>query len=237
MSVPHNPKYIHHKNSSIINSMREVVFGMEDGMVSTLGAITGVALAVDDRSIILLTGFVIVAVESISMATGSYISSKSLRAIDEQKLREELEEVHNYPEEEKKELITMYTADGWSPPLAKQMAEEASRNKELFLNEMALRELHIFPNELNHPFKDGFMMGISYIIGGSIPIIPYIFGSTPQITTFSILFTFITLFGLGAAISYYSKRAWWKSGFELLLLAGFATLVGYAIGQITTWLM
>ena len=132
MHVKHNPNYIHHQKSNIIGTIREVVFGMEDGMVSTLGAITGIAAATQNYFIVLLTGFVVVAVESISMAVGSYISSKSKRAIDERKLFEEKEELRNFPAEEKEELVGMYLKDGWPKDLAAQMAEHASQNKDLF---------------------------------------------------------------------------------------------------------
>ena len=111
--------------------MRQLVFGMEDGMVSTLGSITGIAAATQNPFTTVLAGVVIVAVESISMAVGSYLSSKSVRAIDERKLDEEREELKSFPKEEEQELVGMYVHDGWPKPLAQTMASVAAKNKKL----------------------------------------------------------------------------------------------------------
>ena len=86
-------KYNHQRNTSIGSKIREVVFGMEDGMVSTLGAITGIAIGSQDHYTVILSGTIIIAVESISMSIGSYISRRSeyevnSRRIEEEKTRE-----------------------------------------------------------------------------------------------------------------------------------------------------
>lgn len=231
MPIEKNPNYLHHKSKQLGSTIREVVFGMEDGMVSTFGAITGIAAATQDHFTIVLAGLVVIAVESISMSVGSYISSKSERAIDERKLEEERTELKDFPEEEKKELIGMYVQDGWTKNLAQEMAEEASQNKQLFLKEMAYRELKVFPDQHEEPLKNGFFMGISYIIGGAIPLVAYLFLPVIQAITVSVIVTLIGLFTLGAAVAKFSARKWYKSGFEMLLLGGVAATIGYVVGQ------
>jgi len=232
MPIEYNPSYLHHIEKGRVRSVRELVFGMEDGMVSTLGAITGIAAATGNHFTVVLTGFVIIAVESISMAVGSYLSSKSVRAIEDRKLSEEKIELEKFPEEEKKELIEMYVRDGWSPLLAKQMTDEAAQNKKLFLQEMAYRELCIIPEHLEEPWKNGAVMLISYLVGGAIPLLPYLPFTIARALPISIIITFIALFGLGVFTTRHSKRAWWKAGFEMLALAGLAAVVGYAVGQV-----
>lgn len=231
MSIEHNPAYLHHIEKSGASRLRELVFGLEDGMVSTLGAITGIAAATANHFTVVLAGFVIIAVESISMAVGSYLSSKSVRAIEERKLGEEKAELEKFPEEEEDELVEMYVHDGWSGPLAKKMAAEAAQNKKLFLQEMAYRELGIIPERLEEPFKNGAVMLVSYLIGGSIPLFPYLFLAIAPALPISIIITFSALFALGVFTTRYSKRHWWEAGLEMLLLASLAALVGYAVGQ------
>lgn len=213
--------------------VRVIVFGLEDGMVSTMGAITGIAASTLNHYTILLSGFVIVAVESLSMAVGSYLSSKSERAIDERKLHEERTELKEYPREEERELVSMYVRDGWPEHLAKPMAEVASKNKELFLQEMAYRELKIIPDQLEAPLRNGLAMGISYIVGGAIALLPYLF-FTNIVTAIpvSVGVTLGGLFILGAVTTKFSKRAWWKAGLEMFALATAAALVGYVVGQV-----
>lgn len=229
-----NPSFIHHRpgvwNTSTI---REVVFGMEDGMVSTMGAITGIAAGTGNHYVVVLSGLVIISVESISMAVGSYLSNKSEKEIDERKLHEESVEIRELPEEEKIELVEMYRKDGWPAGLSNKMAEAASQDKDLFLKEMAYRELEIIPGKLASPFRNGLAMGVSYIIGGSIPLLPYLF--LPLVRSslvVSVGSTLIGLFILGVLTTKYSHRKWWKAGLEMLLLASVAGGVGFGVGQL-----
>lgn len=224
--------FIHHNKSIDGSLVREIVFGMEDGMVSTLGAITGIAAAAQNHYLVVLAGFVVISVESISMAVGSYLSNKSEKEIDERKVYEEKTELKEYPEEEKKELIAMYMSEGWPAPLAKEMTEVASKNSKLFLKEMVLRELKIIPDDMGNPLRNGIAMGISYVIGGSLPLLPYILLShISTAITVSIPLTLAGLFLLGVGTSRYSKRAWWKAGLEMLILAALAAAIGYGVGQ------
>ncbi|MBI5728505.1 MAG: VIT1/CCC1 transporter family protein [Candidatus Magasanikbacteria bacterium] len=238
MPIEHHPEYIHHqKNDRLGASMRELVFGMEDGMVSTLGAITGIAAAMKNHYAVVVSGFIIVAVESISMAVGSYLSSKSERSIDERKLEEEKTELEQFPMEEEQELVGMYVQDGWTPDLARQMAGEAARNKGLFLQEMAYRELNIIQDKMENPLRNGVIMGFSYVVGGVIPLISYFFLPLPTAIYWSIVVTLIGLFVLGVGTTKYSHRVWWRAGLEMLLLASAAAIVGYVVGQMAdAWL-
>lgn len=230
--IEYNPEYIHHQNQGSESTFRELVFGMEDGMVSTLGAITGIAAASGSQFTVILSGLVIISVESISMAVGSYLSSKSTRSIEERKLHEEKTELEKFPKDEQKELSDMYMLDGWPKELATKMAETASGNKELFLKEMAYRELGIVPEKMENPLKNGAVMWISYVLGGSIPVFAYFFIPMSSAIVVSIILTLFCLFLLGVYTSKFSKRKWWKAGFEMFALASVAAAVGFMVGQV-----
>lgn len=231
--VPKRKDFIHHNESRLLDGIREIVFGAEDGMVSTLGALTGIAIGSQNHFTVVLAGFVIVSVESLSMGIGSYLSAKSVREVNKRKLDEERMEIEEYPKEEEQELKEMYVEDGWPPKLAEEMAHTASQDKTLLLKEMACRELGI-THEEGKPLQNGFYMLISYIVGGAIPVIPYLFvSSVGGALPISIIATLIGLFALGAATTTFTKRAWWKAGLEMLALASFAALVGYAIGTLS----
>src|SRR3989344_4144292 len=100
-----NKDYIHHQKSTLTDVFKEVVFGAEDGMVSTLGSITGIAIGSNNHATGILAGIVIVSVESISMGIGSYLSNRSQEEIDQRKIMEEAEELEKFPEEEKAEIL------------------------------------------------------------------------------------------------------------------------------------
>ena len=81
----------HHK---IADSIREIIFGLEDGLVSTLGAVTGIAAGSQNTFVVILSGLVLIAVEASSMAAGSYLSSKSATAVDQASHKENGEKAH-----------------------------------------------------------------------------------------------------------------------------------------------
>ena len=232
MPIEHNPDYIHHIKNGSTATFREMIFGMEDGMVSTLGAVTGIAAASGSYFAVILAGLVIISVESISMAVGSYLSSKSARGIEERMLTEEKTELKKFPEEERRELIDMYIVDGWPPDLANTMANEAAKNKKLFLQEMAYRELGIIPAKMANPFKNGVVMLFSYMFGGSIPLVAYFFLPLNIAIIASVVFTLAGLFLLGVYAAKFSKRKWWKAGFEMFFLATIAASIGFVVGQL-----
>lgn len=233
--MQHNRKdFIHHQKTVSTATIREAVFGLEDGIVSTFGTITGIAAATQDPFTIILAGSVIIAVESISMGVGSFLSSKSEREIDQRKLAEERIELKEDPLAEKEELELMFVADGWPKGLSKDMAEAASKNKDLFLQEMAYRELKVFPDTLESPVKNAFAMLVSYIIGGSIPLFSYMLLPVRDAIPLSIGVTMFGLFFVGVITTQFTKRTWWKAGLEMLLLGGVAGTVGYFIGQLVS---
>lgn len=226
--------FIHHKKEVSTTLIREAVFGVEDGMVSTFGAMLGIATATYNPYLVILTGLVIIAVESISMGVGSFLSSRSKKAIEERKLKEEEIEVTNYPKEEKREMEELFVADGWPKTIAKTMADVACKDKTLLLREMSYRELKIFPDQLGSPVKNAFVMWGAYIIGGMIPLSAYFFFDIGRAIGVSIFITLIALFGVGAYTTKFSKRSWVKSGLEMMILASIAAFVGYMVGQLVS---
>ena len=228
----HNPDYIHHQDSKIVSAIREVVFGVEDGMVSTLGAISGIAVGSQDRFAVILAGCVIIAVESISMGIGSYISNLSDKDIKKRKLYEEKIEIEKYPVEEARELTEMYIEDGWPKNLAEEMSLIASKNKKLMLQEMAYRELNLPPQDHSHPLRNGVFMFLAYIVGGLILLLAYFFLPLSVATFLSVVVTLFGLFLLGVATTRYTKKNWIKAGLKIFVLGSVALAVGLAIGKL-----
>lgn len=228
----HRKDFVHHNDSHIANAIREIVFGVEDGMVSTLGAVTGVAVGSQNHQAVLLAGFVIIAVESISMGMGAYLSNKSESEIKERKLYEEKLEIKHFPEAEETELVEIYLADGWPKDLAVKMAKTASQNHDLMLLEMAYHELNLSPNKEVNAIRRGWFMLIAYIIGGIIPLAAYLIWPINLAIYISIIITLLGLFLLGVYVTKYTKKHWFKAGARIFILGGVALLVGLLVGNI-----
>ncbi len=225
-----NKDYIHHQKSSITNVLREVIFGMEDGMVSTLGSITGIAIGSNNQSVVILAGIVIISVESISMGIGSYLSNRSQEEMEIRKIEEEKEELKNFPEEEKEELYQIYLEDGWSTDLAQKMSEEASKKEELFLKEMTMHELKISGDGESISIKGGIFMFFAYVIGGAIPLFSYLILPIKNAIPLSIVITLIGLLFLGMGTTKFTKQPLLKSGLRVFLMGGIALIVGLVAG-------
>jgi VIT1/CCC1 family predicted Fe2+/Mn2+ transporter len=224
-----NKNYIHHQKSSFANVLREIIFGMEDGMVSTLGSITGIAIGSQDHSIVILAGIVIISVESISMGIGSYVSNISHEEMNRRKITEEKEELRDFPEEEKEELREMYLEDGWSETMATQMSLEASKNPELILKEMTMHELKITCEE-SSSVKGGIAMFFAYVAGGLVPLAAYFIFPIKTSLPLSIAVTLAGLFFLGMGTTKFTKEPVIKSSLRMLLMGGVALLVGLLAG-------
>ena len=225
-----NKDFIHHQKSSVAEVLREVVFGMEDGMVSTLGSITGIAVGSGNHFTVILAGVVIVAVESISMGIGSYLSNRSQEELEERKIQEEAHEIANYPQQEKKELFEMYLGDGWPENLAKEMTEVASQNPSMILKEMAVRELKIVTNQKSVSIKGGVYMFIAYIIGGAVPLFSYFILPISMAIPVSIAITLTGLIALGMGTTRFTKQPLLKSGLRMMIMGGIALGAGLIAG-------
>ena len=214
----------------IRNRIRDAVFGTQDGLVSTLGALTGIAAGTQSQPTVVIAGFVIVAVESLSMAAGSYLSSRSQRQYLERLLEEEWQSIQQHPEQEHEELLQMYRERGFTDEEIHIIARRLFADKRWLLEDMAHKELGIAPNRLDEPLSNAVVMGICYVLGGSVPVIPYLIWPIPVAMPLSIAATAVGLFALGSAKGRLVNQPWWASGLEMLGIAGLAAGVGYAVG-------
>jgi predicted membrane protein (TIGR00267 family) len=230
--------YLHHEfrdqtlRGKLFRSVREIVFGLEDGIVSTLGAITGIAGGTQDLFVVILAGFVIIFVESLSMAAGTYLSSKSERELEERMMAEEREEIETDPEGERQELVAFYRERGFSDPEVEMMVNRVTSNKELWLEEMAYRELGVIPHDAPTYKMDALLMGVSYIIGGIVPLTAYFFFPLAVALPVSIGASLVILFliGYGKGKLVHVNRL--RSGLEMLLVSVTAAGLGYIIGRL-----
>ena len=218
--------------SAVRHRLRDAVFGTQDGLLSTMGALTGIAAGTQNREAVVIAGCVIVAVESLSMAAGSYLSSKSQREYLERLLKEEEEEIARDPEGERKELFDMYRARGFEDAEIEIIAKRLLSDPRLLLEDMAHKELGISPQALEEPFGSAVVMGVSYVMGGFVPVLPYFFLPIPSAMPISIGGTLLCLFLFGGLKGRIVKQVWWKSGLEMLSIAGVAALVGFWIGRV-----
>jgi len=222
----------HHGIGGVRERLREAVFGTQDGLISTVGALTGIAAGTQAREPVVIAGFVIIVVESLSMAAGSYLSSKSQREYLERLLREEEEEIKRDPEGERKEIWEMYQARGYEDAEIEIIAKRLMSNPKLLLEDMAHKELGIHPNVMEDPLSNAFVMGTTYVGGGLVPVLPYLLLPLSTAIPVSVGGTFLALFLFGGLKGRLVRQSWWRSGLEMLSIAGLAALAGFFVGRL-----
>lgn len=220
-----------HKGLSGGGNLRAAVFGVNDGLISNLSLILGVAGAVSDSGVIVLTGIAGLLAGAFSMAAGEFVSVRSQREMYEYQIGLEAEELEQYPEEEAGELALIYEARGIPKETAHAMANEIITDPERALDALAREELGLNPDELGSPVGAAVSSFLSFALGALIPLFPFLLARSDAALYYSIGVTGVALFGVGSAVSLFVGRGALKGGFRMLLIGAAAGLVTYAIGH------
>ncbi|HJV32452.1 MAG TPA: VIT1/CCC1 transporter family protein [Patescibacteria group bacterium] len=226
------PQHAHNgRFSRLLDAIRELIFGLEDGLVSTMGAVAGIAAGTENGRVVILSGLVIIAVEALSMAAGSFLSNKSHRQMLEKRIADERREIEEKPEEEAEELRLMYRQRGFSEDETAILLKRITADKELWLEEMIAKELRIGAGDLEEPKSRALVMGLAYVAGGAVPLLPYLLLSVRPALAVSVAATIATLFVVGFAKGRVAGIDRWKSAWEMVLVASSAAVIAYLIGK------
>jgi len=212
--------------------IREVVFGMNDGLISTVGFIAGASGAIADNHIILLAALAAVFAGTFSMAFGGYLSSKSQVEFFKKEVAREKREIDEFPENEKQELFEIYGSKGFTPDEVRMIVDRVTKDKKLWLDVMMKEELGLVQGSFDNPWKVAGVMGISFLSGGVIPVIPYLFIKTGTPITLSVALSLLALFGLGAGKARLANRKMWVGGAEVLVIGSACAVTGYLLGSL-----
>jgi VIT1/CCC1 family predicted Fe2+/Mn2+ transporter len=214
------------------NALRAGVLGANDGLVSNLSLVMGVAGADLSPNAILIAGVAGLLAGSISMALGEWVSVQSSRELHQNQLRVEREELEEFPEEERQELVLIYQAKGMTREEAERTAERTMRDKETALNTMAREELGIDPEELGgSPWVAAGASFVLFAVGAIFPVLPYFFTEGLRAVFLSMGFSAIGLFLLGAAITLVTGKGLLYSGARQVLFGLAAAGVTFGIGR------
>lgn len=222
-----------HKHTTLnsASNLRAAVFGVNDGLVSNMSLILGIAGAHADSKFIILAGIAGLLSGACSMGAGEYISVRSQREVFEYQIAIEKQELEEYPEEEKEELSLIYQARGIPKEQADQLADIMISNPATGLDTLAREELGLNPDDLVSPIGAMLSSFIAFAIGASIPLVPFIFMKSQYNLFYSIGFTALTLFCIGAILSLFTNKSAIISGLRMLLIATAAGSLTYYIGS------
>jgi predicted membrane protein (TIGR00267 family) len=215
-----------------LERIREVVFGMQDGLVSTVAVAASIMAATAHRPIVFIAGLTTAMAGTIAMGTGSYLASKAEKDLHSAEIEKEARELATHPEEEMAELIELYQQEGLTMDEAERLAERVASDRKLWLKTLTEKELGLTPEDLASPTKDALTMGISFMLGALVPLLPYIFIGTMPVIGASIAVTVATLFVVGLVKARVTGKHPLRAGLEVMLIGTASGLLGYLIGTI-----
>ncbi len=213
--------------------IREVVFGAQDGLISTLALVTAVSVSdlAANSSIVLVAGLAGALAGMLSMATGAYLGSKAQQDVQKAEIAKEAQELEEHPGEELAELIVLYQKEGLSFTEAKGIAEHVAADKELWLRTLVEKELGLSYEVTSNPVKDAITMGSAYMVAALIPVFPYFFSSGWEALTSSIVATLVGLFILGVGKGRMVQKVPILQGLEIMLIGAAAAGTGFVLGE------
>lgn len=215
------------------NALRAAVLGANDGLVSNLSLVMGVAGAELSSRAILITGLAGLVAGASSMALGEWLSVQSSRELYKHEIAIEKRELAEDPEGEVLELTSIYEAKGLPPAQAKQLAVQLMADSSSALDTHVREELGIDPKELGG--SAWVAAGTSFILfamGAIVPVAPYLIFSGAGAVIASLIASAISLFALGAGITLMTGRNPFFSGTRQVIFGMIAAALTFGIGRL-----
>jgi VIT1/CCC1 family predicted Fe2+/Mn2+ transporter/rubrerythrin len=214
-------------------TLRAVIFGVSDGLVSNTSLVMGVAGAASgDPKFVLLAGISGLLAGSFSMAVGEYISMTSQRELFERQIELEREELKALPDEEEAELARIYRRKGFTPEEAKAVAHRLFQDPEHALDALVREELGLDPDELGNPWSAAFGSFLAFAAGAVVPVAPFLFGGGTAVFAASIGLSLAAMFAVGGAVSLLTGRSFLFAGLRQVVVGIAAAGVTYLVGRL-----
>jgi VIT1/CCC1 family predicted Fe2+/Mn2+ transporter len=213
------------------NALRAAVLGANDGLVSNLSLVMGVAGASLSTRTVLITGLAGLLAGAFSMAMGEWISVQSSRELHQAELDREAEEIATDPEHERAELVDLYQRRGLSADEARGLADRVMSDEGAALQAMAREELGFDPEELGgSAWVAAIASFLLFTVGAIIPVVPFAITGGDTAVALSLVASGLALLGIGAAITLLTGRGVWRSALRQLAIGIGAAAVTYAAG-------
>ena len=161
-----------HNNSS--GRVRDIIIGMSDGLTVPFALTAGLSGVLDTNHLIIISGLSEIAAGCISMGLGGFLAGESERDHYNSELKREYNEIETVPQLELQEVEDALTGMGVDTALSKQVALQISKNKDRWADFMMQAELKLEKPAKNQAKKSAITIALSYLVGGFIPLFPYI---------------------------------------------------------------
>jgi predicted membrane protein (TIGR00267 family) len=221
----------HHLKSS--DTIRDIVIGMSDGLTVPFALAAGLSGAVASSGIVVTAGIAEIVAGSIAMGLGGFLAGKTEADHYASELKREYDEVERVPEEEKMEVMKVFADFGLSNQLQLQVAEEMAKDKDRWVDFMMRYELGLEKPEANRASQSAITIGLSYIVGGIIPLSPYFFiANSQQGLYYSCAITMVCLFVFGYFKSKVTGQPPISGAFKVLIIGALAAAAAFFMAKL-----
>lgn len=221
----------HHLKSS--DTIRDIVIGMSDGLTVPFALAAGLSGAVNSSGIVVTAGIAEIVAGSIAMGLGGFLAGRTEADHYNSELQREYEEVEKVPEQEKFEVKQVFADFGLSEHLQDEIAEEMSKDKDRWVEFMMRYELGLEKPLANRATQSAVTIGISYIVGGIIPLSPYFFVADSQHALYySCAITMVCLFVFGYFKSKVTGQPAISGAFKVLIIGALAAAAAFVMAKL-----
>ena len=231
--VPRIPDTQQRRTLERQRSIREIVFGVQDGILTTLGIITGVGVAEGERSAVIISGFLALLAGALSMGVGEYLGRKAEREVVAATIEMEKNEMAADPQGEFTEQVAYYKMKGFSADEAQMIVKRLTQHPDIYLYEMVRDEFGIDPRVADDSGLRGpLAMGASYALGSLVPIVAFLLPISMRIAlSVSLAFAVVGLFAVGFHAATLSQKNPIRKGFEIVAFGCGIFALSYLAGH------
>ncbi len=212
--------------------IRDVVIGMADGLTVPFALAAGLSGAVSAVDTIVVAGIAEIAAGSIAMGLGGYLAAKTDNEHYDSELKREYREIVELPHFERKEVEDVLKQWGFEEQSLQQAVDHICSDPDRWVDFMMKYELGLDKPHPSRARNSSLTIGISYIVGGFIPLLPYMFiDQIHSALLTSVGVTLVALFVFGWVKGKFTGSSSFKSAWQTLLVGGLAAGIAFGIAS------
>lgn len=234
-TIRHHENSILHKEEHLTSSafITDIVIGMSDGLTVPFALAAGLSGAVDSNALVVTAGIAEIVAGSIAMGLGGFLAGQTEVEHYDAEQKREYWEVDNLRQREIDETKEIFADMGLSPELQEQITQEIAKDKNKWVEFMMKYELGLEKPDPNQARKSALTIGISYALGGVVPLLPYFFTSTPfEGLIWSAVTTLICLFIFGYFKSKATGQHPWLGALKVTLIGAVAAAAAFGVAKL-----
>jgi len=212
--------------------VRDIVIGMADGLTVPFALAAGLSGAVDGTRIVVVAGLAEIAAGAIAMGLGGYLAAKNDAEHYASELHREEREVMERTADEEQEVREILETYGLKPDQVDPILTHFKANPKVWVDWMMRFELNLDEPHPSRAITSAITIAVSYIVGGMVPLTPYILVPTPAVALqYSAIATMVALFAFGYMKGTFTGTQPWRSAFRTTLIGGVAAAAAFGIAK------